>query len=80
MHKSSRKESKGSTTSTTKWLEFEKNEEKHLFFPNSMEKSVSYLRYFSILFEKIAFYTEILNQKVEFLLFSLISLVATGMG
>ena len=31
------------------------------YFPNSMEKWVSYLGYFSISFEKITFYTEILT-------------------
>ena len=34
---------------------------KVFLFPNSMEKLVSYLRYFSISFEKIMFYTEILT-------------------
>ena len=32
---------------------------KKYIFPNSMEKSVLYLGYFSISFEKITFYTEI---------------------
>ena len=34
-------------------------------FPNSMEKLMPYHGYFSILFEKITFYTEILTRKVE---------------
>ena len=34
-----------------------------------MEKWVSYLGYFSISFEKITFYTEILTQKVELWIF-----------
>ena len=33
-------------------------------FPNSMEKEVSYVAYFSISSEKIMFYTESWNQKV----------------
>ena len=40
-----------------------------------MEKKVWYLGYFSISFEKITFYTEILTRKVELWIFSLISLV-----
>ena len=32
-----------------------------IFFPNSMEKQMSYLGHFSISFEKITFYTEILT-------------------
>ena len=43
--------------------------------PNSMEKLALYLGYFSILFEKITFYTEILTGKVEFRICSLVSLV-----
>ena len=44
-------------------------------FPNSMEKWVLYLGYFSISFEKITFYTEILTRKVELWIFSLVSLM-----
>ena len=44
-------------------------------FPNSMENYVLYLGYFSISFEKITFYTEILTRKVELWIFSLVSLV-----
>ena len=40
-----------------------------------MEKSVSYLGYFSISFEKNMFYTEILPQNVELWIFSLVSLM-----
>ena len=36
---------------------------------------MSYLGYFSISFEKIMFYTEILTRKVELWIFSLVSLV-----
>ena len=39
-----------------------------------MEKYMLYLGYFSISFEKITFYTEILTQKVELWIFSLVSL------
>ena len=35
----------------------------NMIFPNSMENWVLYLRYFSISFEKITFYTEILTWK-----------------
>ena len=42
---------------------------KELLFPNSMEKLLSYLGYFSISFEKITLYTEILTRKVELWIF-----------
>ena len=44
-------------------------------FPNFMEKSVLYLGYFSISFEKIMFYTEILTWQVELWIILLESLV-----
>ena len=40
-----------------------------------MEKLVSYLGYFSISYDKITFYTEILTWKVELWIFSLVSLM-----
>ena len=46
-------------------------------FPNSMEKSVSYLGHFSISFVKITFCTEILTRKVELWIFWLVSLIKT---
>ena len=46
----------------------------YLFCPNSMEKWALELGYFSISFEKITFYTEILPWKVELWIFSLVPL------
>ena len=40
-----------------------------ILFPNSMEKQVLNLDSFSISFEKITFYTEILTRKVELWIF-----------
>ena len=44
-------------------------------FPNSMEKYAQYFGYFSISFEKLTFYTEILTRKDELWIFSLVSLM-----
>ena len=41
------------------------------FFKNSIENQVSYLGHFYISFEKITFYTDILTQKVDLWIFSL---------
>ena len=38
-------------------------------FPNSMEKYAQYFGYFSISFEKLTFYTEILTRKDELWIF-----------